>query len=73
MNKNLNIVTPVKVTDGVTVEASLSNANEATTMNPTLYYVLGDSEYLSDYADHIECQLMERSVMLISPPGTGKT
>lgn len=73
MNKNINIVTPVKVTDGVTVEASLSNANEVTTMNPMLYYVLGDSEYLSDYTDHLECQLRERSVMLISPPGTGKT
>lgn len=73
MKTNNNIVTPVKVTDSATAEVSLSNANEARTMNPTLNYVLGDSEYLSDYADHIECQLMERSVMLISPPGTGKT
>ena len=73
MKTNNNIVTPVKVTDSATAEVSLSNANETTTMNPTQNYVLGDSEYLSDYTDQLECQLRERSVMLISPPGTGKT
>lgn len=73
MNENHNIVTPVKVTDSVTVETSLSNANEVTTMNPMLYYVLGDSEYLSKYSESILEQLKERPVRLVSPPGSGKT
>jgi len=73
MKTNNNIVTPVKVTDSATAEVSLSNANEARIKNPMLYYVLGDSEYLSKYSDSILTQLKERPVRLVSPPGSGKT